>query len=49
MAITLTDPQWEKIRGHFPEENVPDGRPGRKAIPTRRVLDACAPQKVDPI
>jgi len=40
MAITLTDAQWERIRGHFPEENIPDGRPGRKPVPTRRVLEA---------
>ena len=30
----------ERIRNHFPEEHVPDGRPGRKPIPTRRVLEA---------
>src|SRR3989304_77921 len=40
MAITLTDAQWERIRGHFPEENIPGGRPGRKPVPTRRVLEA---------
>ena len=40
MAITLTDAQWERIRGHFPEENIPDGRPGHKPVPTRRVLEA---------
>lgn len=40
MAVTLTDAQWERIRQHFPEENIPDGRPGRKPIPTRRVLEA---------
>ncbi|MFC1492115.1 IS5 family transposase, partial [Nitrospinota bacterium] len=40
MAITLTDSQWEKIRHHFPEENLPEGRPGRKPVPTRRVLEA---------
>jgi transposase len=40
MAITLTDAQWERIRQHFPEENIPDGRPGRKPVPTRRVLEA---------
>ena len=38
--IRLTDDQWERIRNHFPEENIPDGRPGRKPIPTRRVLEA---------
>ena len=38
--IRLTDEQWERIRNHFPEEQVPDGRPGRKPISTRRVLEA---------
>jgi hypothetical protein len=28
--IRLTDDQWERIRDHFPEENIADGRPGRK-------------------
>lgn len=38
--IRLTDEQWERIREHFPEENVPAGRAGRKPIPTRKVLEA---------
>lgn len=38
--VRLTDEDWERIRGHFPEENIPDGRPGRKPIATRRVLEA---------
>src|SRR5262249_12421687 len=38
--IRLTDGQWERIRNHFPEENIPDGRPGRKPISTHRVLEA---------
>src|SRR6185369_5020673 len=38
--IRLTDGQWERIRNHFPEENIPDGRPGRKPVSTRRVLEA---------
>src|SRR6266700_6871451 len=38
--IRLTDEQWERIRNHFPEEHIPDGRLGRKPIPTRRVLEA---------
>ena len=38
--IRLSDEQWERIRNHFPEEHVPDDRPGRKPIPTRRVLGA---------
>jgi|SRR5215204_1170893 len=36
----LSDPQWERIRDYFPEENIPDGRPGRKPVPARQVLDA---------
>jgi transposase len=38
--IRLPDEQWERIRNHFPEENIADGRPGRKPIPTRFVLEA---------
>ncbi len=38
--MRLSDEQWELIRDHFPEENIPDGRAGRKPVPTRRVLDA---------
>ena len=38
--IRLSDEQWERIRSHFPGEHIPDGRPGRKPIPTRRVLEA---------
>ena len=38
--IRLTDEQWKRIRDHFPEENIADGRPGRKPIPTRCVLEA---------
>jgi transposase len=38
--IRLADEQWERIRMHFPEEHIPDCRPGRKPIPTRRVLEA---------
>src|SRR5277367_1882108 len=38
--IRLSDEQWERIRNHFPEEHIPDGRSGRKPIPTRRVLEA---------
>ena len=26
--IRLTDEQWKRIRDHFPEENIGDGRPG---------------------
>src|SRR5262245_40359039 len=38
--IRLADEQWERIRMHFQEEHIPDSRPGRKPIPTRRVLEA---------
>ena len=38
--IRLSDEQWERIRKHFPEEHVADDRPGRKPMPTRRVLEA---------
>jgi hypothetical protein len=34
--IRLTNEQWERIRNHFREERILDGRPGRKPIPTRR-------------
>lgn len=36
----LSDAHWERIREHFPEEHVPDDRPGRKLVPAREVLDA---------
>jgi Putative transposase of IS4/5 family (DUF4096) len=36
--IRLSGEQWERIQ-HFPEEHIP-GRPGRKPVPTRRVLGA---------
>jgi transposase len=32
--------QWERIRDHFPEERIADGRPGRKPIASRPVLEA---------
>ncbi len=38
--FTLTDEHWERIRDRFPEENIPDGRPGPKPVPARRVLEA---------
>jgi transposase len=38
--IRLTDGQWERIWDHFPEEHIADGRPGRKPISTRHVLEA---------
>jgi transposase len=39
-VIRLDDAQWERIREHFPEENVPDERAGRKPVPARKILDA---------
>ena len=36
----LSDGDWERIREYFPEENVREGRPGRKPVPARQVLDA---------
>jgi transposase len=36
----LSDLQWERIRDHFPEENIAEGRPGRKPVPARQVLEA---------
>src|SRR5688572_27125840 len=38
--LRLSDDQWERIRAYFPEENISEGRPGRKPIPAREVLDA---------
>jgi transposase len=38
--ICLSDSEWERIREHFPEENIPEGRAGRKPIPARQVLEA---------
>src|SRR5260221_7980602 len=38
--IRLTDEQWERIRNHFPEEHIPDGRPGQKPIAVRHVIEA---------
>jgi transposase len=36
----LSDVQWERIREHFPEENITVGRPGSKPVPARQVLEA---------
>jgi transposase len=38
--IRLLDSEWERIRDRFPEENIPDGRPGRKPVLARQVLEA---------
>ncbi|MFY9315301.1 MAG: IS5 family transposase [Burkholderiales bacterium] len=37
--LRLSDERWERIREYFPEENVPEGRPGRKPVPAREVLE----------
>lgn len=37
--VRLSDEQWERIRKHFPEENIPPSRAGRKPVPTRNVLE----------
>lgn len=39
-VLKLSDQQWERIREHFPEETAEEGRPGRKPIPARKVLEA---------
>jgi transposase len=39
-VLRLNDEQWERIREHFPEENILEGRAGRKPIPARAVLEA---------
>ena len=31
--LRLCTDQWERIQGHFPEERIPEGRPGRKPVP----------------
>src|SRR5512147_2304168 len=38
--LRLSNDQWERIREHFPEENIPADRPGRRPVPTRAVLEA---------
>jgi transposase len=40
MSVRLTDEQWERIRKHFLKEHIPDGRPSRKPVATRQVLEA---------
>ncbi|MHB8895174.1 MAG: transposase [Candidatus Geothermincolia bacterium] len=39
MALRITEEQWDRIRYHFPEENIPDSRQGRKPVPARHVLE----------
>jgi len=36
----LSDARWQLIRGHFPEESIPEGRAGRKPVPTHDLFDA---------
>ena len=38
--LRVTDEQWGLIRKHFPEEHIPNDRPGRKPIPARKLLEA---------
>lgn len=38
--LRLSDEHWERIRVHFPEEHIHPSRPGRKPIPSRKVLEA---------
>jgi len=38
--LRLSDEQWKRIKGHFPEENVAESHPGRKPVPARQVLEA---------
>jgi transposase len=38
--LRLRDEHWDRIREHFPEEHIPEDRPGRKPVPTRAVLEA---------
>lgn len=37
--LRLNDEQWARIREHFPEESLDEGRPGRKPIAARKVLE----------
>jgi transposase len=36
----LGDAQCELVRDYCPEENIPEGRAGRKPVPTPDVLEA---------
>jgi len=38
--LRLRDEHWDRIREHFPEEHIPEDRPGRKPVPARAVLEA---------
>jgi len=36
----LDDSHWNRIRSHFPEESIEEGRPGRNPVPSRKALEA---------
>jgi len=38
--LRLRDEPWARIREHFPEEHIPKGRPGRKPLPARDIVEA---------
>ena len=38
--LRLRDDQWDRIREHFPEEQLAESRPGRKSVPARAILEA---------
>jgi len=38
--LRLRDDQWERIREHLPDKHIPEGRPGRKPVTARAVLEA---------
>jgi len=38
--MKISDGHWCRIQKYFPEEKIPDGRPGRKPVPARQILDA---------
>ncbi len=37
--LRLRDDPWDRSRGHFPEEHIPDSGTGRKPVPTRHILE----------
>jgi len=38
--VKISDDDWNRIKHHFPEEDIPEYRAGRKPIPARKILDA---------
>ena len=38
--LRRSDQHWERIREHFPEEYVPEGRAGHKSIPAGKAHEA---------